>query len=566
MRRLQAVAKVYRTNLLTAAASNLTLGQTVFAKRQYEALLMPELDLSAGDAAFVRNCLARPELALAGVAHRGWAIDGNSMWTFDEIEEDAEEVPLTGVQTDRRSICPLVRSHSELCEMVLDMSGVDASSCVADLGCGDGRMLLKAARRGAHAIGFDVNPFCLRRARTAAANANLSHLIDVIDADICGPHAASHGGFQAATLVYVYLVPPVVARLEPLLRAAVAAGKTVAIFCTTGASNAKSAGNAIGDLPPAQTALNGMLRIYRLGPLSTPSLVKSQQDQLDEQQEKPTASQTLHGLPTERADVHDDLDGTHSQASPTKMCMSAILLRVCNRASGRNTRKAVHEWAFSGAIAGSFKIVPVAGRGLGVVATRAFATGDLVLADQPLLRWRQDVEASREENFAALEAALAALDASAAAKFWALTQSARTYGDSKTLLGIFLSNAYPTMPPTGREGSGDGHHCDYDSDDANGEGEGGEATDGEPRFVSAAVYTNFSRFNHACDPNTIEQDWQREAGAVVIRAARPIAVGDELTTTYIGAEACNAPRESRRAYLRAKFDFECSCALCERER
>ena len=107
MRRLQAVAKVYRTNLLTAAASNLTLGQTVFAKRQYEALLTPELDLSAGDAAFVRNCLARPELALAGFAHRGWAIDGNSMWTFDEVEEDAEEVPLTGVQTDRRSICRL---------------------------------------------------------------------------------------------------------------------------------------------------------------------------------------------------------------------------------------------------------------------------------------------------------------------------------------------------------------------------------------------------------------------------------------------------------------------------
>ena len=284
------------------------------------------------------------------------------------------------------------------------MSGVDASSCVADLGCGDGRMLLKAARRGAHAIGFDVNPFCLRRARNAAANANLSHLIDVIDADICGPHAASHGGFQAATLVYVYLVPHVVARLEPLLRAAVAAGKTVAIFCTTGASNAKSAGNAIGDLPPARTALNGMLRIYRLRPLSTPSLVKLQQDQFDEQQEEPRASQTLHGLLTERADVHGDFDGTHSQTSPTKMGMSAtsqILLRVCNRASGRNTRKAVHEWAFSGAIAGSFKIVPVAGRGLGVVATRAFATGDLVLADQPLLRWRQDVEASREENFAA---------------------------------------------------------------------------------------------------------------------------------------------------------------------
>ena len=73
------------------------------------------------------------------------------------------EAPATGVQTDKRSVCPLVRTPTELLDAALQLAGVTATDVLADLGCGDGRMLLRTAQRGARAIGFDVR--CSRSLR-----------------------------------------------------------------------------------------------------------------------------------------------------------------------------------------------------------------------------------------------------------------------------------------------------------------------------------------------------------------------------------------------------------------
>ena len=69
-----------------------------------------------------------------------------------------------------------------------------------------------------------------------------------------------HPLFGAATVVYVYLVPKLVKRLEPLLTRAVKNGKRVLIFCTTGGSS--EPGNAIGGLAPTRILMRGMLRLY----------------------------------------------------------------------------------------------------------------------------------------------------------------------------------------------------------------------------------------------------------------------------------------------------------------
>ena len=70
-----------------------------------------------------------------------------------------------------------------------------------------------------------------------------------------------HPRFAAASVVYVYLIPAVVTRLEPLLRAAVADGKRVLIFCT-------HLGNRIGDLRPTRSAMGGMLALFESSSLS----------------------------------------------------------------------------------------------------------------------------------------------------------------------------------------------------------------------------------------------------------------------------------------------------------
>ena len=93
---------------------------------------------------------------------------------------------------------------------------------VADLGCGDGRLLRHVARKGTRTIGFDVNPYCIARAREAAELAGLANLIEVLDHDMF--KLDGNPQFEACSVIYAYLMPPVIKRLEPLLRKAVEAG------------------------------------------------------------------------------------------------------------------------------------------------------------------------------------------------------------------------------------------------------------------------------------------------------------------------------------------------------
>jgi hypothetical protein len=44
-------------------------------------------------------------------------------------------------------------------EPLLDLAGVSTGSSIIDLGSGDGRLLLAAARRGAIVVGYEINPF-----------------------------------------------------------------------------------------------------------------------------------------------------------------------------------------------------------------------------------------------------------------------------------------------------------------------------------------------------------------------------------------------------------------------
>lgn len=53
---------------------------------------------------------------------------------------------------------PFVPIRRSDMEAALDLAGVAAGQTVIDLGCGDGRFLVAAARRGAAAIGYEINP------------------------------------------------------------------------------------------------------------------------------------------------------------------------------------------------------------------------------------------------------------------------------------------------------------------------------------------------------------------------------------------------------------------------
>lgn len=246
-------------HLLVAADANYRLGEFKAALAQYTALqeLLPCSGAEA-TAKRVAATLALPEVFCAGLLRKEECADGSgTAWLFDQ--EDPIELPLTGVQTDSRSCCPLVRSSPRVMEAAMTLASVSSADTVVDLGCGDGRLLVHVATRvGARAIGFDVNPWCLRTASKAAEAAGVGSRVQVVEHSFLS--FTEHPCFKDATVVYVYAMPHVVERLQPTLRQAVAAGKRVLVYCTS--SDCTPGSNGCGTMTPSAVALSGKLRLY----------------------------------------------------------------------------------------------------------------------------------------------------------------------------------------------------------------------------------------------------------------------------------------------------------------
>ena len=171
--------------------------------------------------------------------------------------DDEPDVPL-GCMLAPGAICPLVCAPKTALALALQLARVGPSDVLLDLGCGDGRLLVMAARLGATAIGVDVNPHCLKLSRARAKASGLADRIEVYKHDLT--KIMEHPRYQATTVIYAYLMPKPIAALEPMLRAAVHAGKRVAIFCTSGLT--AKPGNCIGDLVPSAEGCLGMVRVF----------------------------------------------------------------------------------------------------------------------------------------------------------------------------------------------------------------------------------------------------------------------------------------------------------------
>lgn len=107
---------------------------------------------------------------------------------------------------------PFVPSGNEVVEAMLRLARVMPSDNVYDLGCGDGRIVITAAKEyKAHGVGIDINPERIREAQANAARALAGPRVrfevnDLFAADI-----------HDATVVTLYLLPSVNLRLRPKL-------------------------------------------------------------------------------------------------------------------------------------------------------------------------------------------------------------------------------------------------------------------------------------------------------------------------------------------------------------
>lgn len=95
---------------------------------------------------------------------------------------------------------------------MLTLAGVGPDDVVYDLGCGDGRIVIEAARRfGARAVGVDLDPRLLDEARRNAVRAGVADRVTFLEQDLFATDLGD------ATVVTLYLSPDVNLRLRPKL-------------------------------------------------------------------------------------------------------------------------------------------------------------------------------------------------------------------------------------------------------------------------------------------------------------------------------------------------------------
>jgi len=107
---------------------------------------------------------------------------------------------------------PFVPTDERVVEAMLEMGGVDGDDVLYDLGSGDGRIVVAAARdRGAVAVGVEIDSGRVALAEAYAAQMGVEHMACFIQADLF------EADFAPATVVTLYLLNTVNLGLRPRL-------------------------------------------------------------------------------------------------------------------------------------------------------------------------------------------------------------------------------------------------------------------------------------------------------------------------------------------------------------
>jgi SAM-dependent methyltransferase len=110
------------------------------------------------------------------------------------------------------SLAPYVPTPDEVVERMLKLAQVTKDDTVYDLGCGDGRIVITAAKTyGAVGVGVDIDPKRIAESKENAKKAGVEHLVEFRLQD------AMTVDVSKATVVTLYLLSSSNAKLRPIL-------------------------------------------------------------------------------------------------------------------------------------------------------------------------------------------------------------------------------------------------------------------------------------------------------------------------------------------------------------
>ena len=123
---------------------------------------------------------------------------------------------------DAEDLAPWVPTPQPVVDRMLELAEVTAQDIVYDIGCGDGRIVITAARKyGARGVGIDIDPNMIAESNRNAEAAGVTQLVRFIVGD------ATQADLSEATVVTLYLLPESNMLLRPILERQLSPGARV---------------------------------------------------------------------------------------------------------------------------------------------------------------------------------------------------------------------------------------------------------------------------------------------------------------------------------------------------
>jgi len=125
------------------------------------------------------------------------------------LAQAPQQVPAQAKQAPE---VPYLPTTQVAVEAMLKLAGVTANDVVYDLGCGDGRIVVTAAKLyGARGVGIDIDPQRIREANENAKKSGVERLVRFEENDLF------KANIREASVVTLFLLTSVNARLRPKL-------------------------------------------------------------------------------------------------------------------------------------------------------------------------------------------------------------------------------------------------------------------------------------------------------------------------------------------------------------
>jgi precorrin-6B methylase 2 len=125
--------------------------------------------------------------------------------------QEKTKTDLPPVEGQEGKNVPWITTPQILVDKMLNLAKITPNDFLIDLGSGDGRTVIAAAKRGTRALGIEYNPGLVKLSKEKAAKDGVAKLAQFIEADIF------EYDFSKATVISMFLLPEINMKLRPKL-------------------------------------------------------------------------------------------------------------------------------------------------------------------------------------------------------------------------------------------------------------------------------------------------------------------------------------------------------------